>query len=88
MDPRVAKLKTPQECETFAKNARERGAPQLAEEARQPSSSLNRCVGRTLQIGKMKSTFEVRGGLAVVEDGAHGIGGGAQVCITLHSSSA
>ena len=35
MDPRVAKLKTPQDCETFAKNVRERGAPHLAEEARQ-----------------------------------------------------
>lgn len=35
MDPRVAKLKTPKECETFAKNARERGGPQLADEARQ-----------------------------------------------------
>ena len=40
MDPRVAKLKTPQECETFAKNARERGAPQLAEEARQRAVQL------------------------------------------------
>ena len=35
MDPRVAKLKTPQECETFARNAREHGAPLLADEARQ-----------------------------------------------------
>ena len=40
MDPRVAKLKTPQECETFAKNARERGAPHLAEEARQRAVQL------------------------------------------------
>jgi len=40
MDPRVAKLKTPQECETFAKNARERNAPQLAEEARQRAVQL------------------------------------------------
>lgn len=40
MDPRVAKLKTPLECETFAKNARERGAPQLADEARQKSVQL------------------------------------------------
>ena len=34
MDSRVAKLKTPAECETFAKNARERDAPDLAEQAR------------------------------------------------------
>jgi hypothetical protein len=40
MDPRVVKLKTPQECETFAKNARERGAPKLAEEARQRAVQL------------------------------------------------
>jgi hypothetical protein len=40
MDPRVAKLKTPQDCETFAKNARERGAPQLAEQARQRAVQL------------------------------------------------
>lgn len=40
MDPRVAKLKTPQECETFANNARERGAPQLADEARQRAVQL------------------------------------------------
>jgi hypothetical protein len=40
MDPRVAKLKTPQECETLAKNARERGAPQLADQARQRAVQL------------------------------------------------
>lgn len=40
MDPRVAKLKTPKDCETFAKNARERGAPHLAEEARQRAIQL------------------------------------------------
>lgn len=40
MDPRVTNLKTPEECETFAKNARERGAPGLAEEARQRTVQL------------------------------------------------
>jgi len=40
MDPRVAKLKTPKDCETFAKNARDRGAPHLAEEARQRAIQL------------------------------------------------
>lgn len=40
MDPRVAKLKTPHECETFAENAHERNAPQLAEEARQRAVQL------------------------------------------------
>ena len=40
MDPRVAKLKTVQECEAFAKNARDLGAPHLAEEARQRSVQL------------------------------------------------
>jgi hypothetical protein len=34
MDPRVARLKTPAECEVFASNARERGAPELADQAR------------------------------------------------------
>lgn len=34
MDARVEKLKTVQECERFARNARERGHPELAEEAR------------------------------------------------------
>lgn len=40
MDPRVIKLKTPQECETFAKNARNLGAPHLADEARQKAVQL------------------------------------------------
>lgn len=40
MDPRAAKLKTPKECEIFAKNARERGAPELADEARQRAVQL------------------------------------------------
>lgn len=40
MDPRIAKLKTLEECENFAKNARDRGAPQLADEARQRSVQL------------------------------------------------
>jgi hypothetical protein len=40
MDPRVTKLRTPQDCETFAKNARDRGFPQLAEEARQRAVQL------------------------------------------------
>ncbi len=34
MDPRVSKLKTVAECETFAVNARERNAPELADQAR------------------------------------------------------
>jgi hypothetical protein len=34
MDPRVVKLNTIAECETFAQNARERGAPELADQAR------------------------------------------------------
>jgi len=34
MDPRVARLRTPADCEVFASNARERGAPELAEQAR------------------------------------------------------
>lgn len=40
MDPRVAKLKTPEECATFARNVRERGAPELAEEALQRAVQL------------------------------------------------
>lgn len=40
MDPRVLRLKTPQDCEIFAKNAFERGAPQLAAQARQRAIQL------------------------------------------------
>jgi len=40
MDPRVAKLRTPKECETFANNARERNAPELADQARQKAIQL------------------------------------------------
>lgn len=34
MDPRVSKLRTVIDCESFAVNARERGAPALADQAR------------------------------------------------------
>ena len=34
MDPRVLRLKTVGDCEAFAENARERGAPELADQAR------------------------------------------------------
>ena len=34
MDPRVSNLKTVAECEAFAANARERSAPELADQAR------------------------------------------------------
>lgn len=34
MDPRVSKLRTVIDCESFAVNARERGAPELADQAR------------------------------------------------------
>lgn len=40
MDPRVARLKTIAECETFAQNARERGAPELADQARRRAVQL------------------------------------------------
>lgn len=40
MDPRVAKLKTPSECEIFAKNARDRGEPALADLARRRAVEL------------------------------------------------
>ena len=40
MDERVLKLKTPRDCEIFAKNATERGRPDLAQEARQRSVQL------------------------------------------------
>lgn len=40
MDPRVQNLKTINECETFAKNARERGAPELADQARMRAVQL------------------------------------------------
>ncbi|HYD76037.1 hypothetical protein [Ramlibacter sp.] len=40
MDSRVAKLKTPMECEVFAANARARGAPELAEQARKRAVQL------------------------------------------------
>ena len=40
MDERVKKLKTPRDCEIFAKNVTERGRPDLAQEARQRSVQL------------------------------------------------
>ena len=33
MDPRILKLKTPEECEAFIRNARDRGRDDLAEDA-------------------------------------------------------
>lgn len=40
MDPRVARLKTIQQCEAFAKNASDRGSPHLAGEARERAIQL------------------------------------------------
>ena len=40
MDDRVKRLKTPQECETFARNAKKQGRPDLAVEARQRAIEL------------------------------------------------
>jgi len=40
MDERVKKLKTPEDCERFAKNAAERGRPDLAQEARKKAVEL------------------------------------------------
>lgn len=40
MDERVLKLKTPEDCERFAKNASDRGRPDLAQEARERSVQL------------------------------------------------
>lgn len=40
MDDRVKKLKTPEECEIFARNAEERGHPELAAQAREKATEL------------------------------------------------
>jgi hypothetical protein len=40
MDPRVERLKSPQECEAFAANARARGREDLAREARRRAVEL------------------------------------------------
>ena len=40
MDPRVEKLKTPAECEIFAKNTAERKRPDLAAEARRKAVDM------------------------------------------------
>jgi hypothetical protein len=40
MDEKVARLKTPEECERFAKNALERGRRDLADEARKRAVEL------------------------------------------------
>lgn len=40
MDDRVAKLKTPKDCESFARNARKLGHPELALEARRRAVEL------------------------------------------------
>jgi hypothetical protein len=40
MNERIAKLKTPEDCERFARNARERSRPDLADEARKRAVEL------------------------------------------------
>ena len=40
MDERVKKLRTPEECEIFARNAEERGRPDLAKQARKRGVQL------------------------------------------------
>lgn len=40
MDERVKKIKTPEECEVFAKNALERNRPDLASEAKRRAVEL------------------------------------------------
>ncbi|MBS0580635.1 MAG: hypothetical protein JSR36_15365 [Proteobacteria bacterium] len=40
MDPRVARLNTPEDCEAFAANASKRGRPDLAQEARMRAIDL------------------------------------------------
>jgi hypothetical protein len=40
MDPKVSRLTTPKDCETFAANALKLGAPHLAAEARQKAVQL------------------------------------------------
>ena len=40
MDPRVARLKTVKDCENFARNALERGSPELAVQARERAVQL------------------------------------------------
>lgn len=40
MDDRVSKLKNPKECESFARNASERGRPELAVQAKQRAVQL------------------------------------------------
>ena len=40
MDPRVEKLKSPADCESFAQNAHDLGAPELAEQARKRAVQL------------------------------------------------
>lgn len=40
MDNRIKKFKTPKECEIFARNAEERGHPELAAQARKKATEL------------------------------------------------
>ena len=40
MDERVARLKSPEDCEQFAKNVEERGKPELALQARRRALEL------------------------------------------------
>lgn len=62
MDERVAKLKTTEECENFARNARERGRADLADEALRRSVELRGPVllGYTalLEMGLHDYAFE------------------------------
>jgi len=51
MDERVLRLKTPEDCERFAKNAIERGRPDLAQEAKEKSVQLKaEKYGATTQV--------------------------------------
>jgi hypothetical protein len=51
MDERVLKLKTPDDCDRFAKNVSERGRPDLAQEARERSVQLKaESYGATTQV--------------------------------------
>lgn len=59
MDPRIARLKSPAECEAFGRNARERGAPKLAEQARKRAVQLRTESAVQLRTKSHVATSEV-----------------------------
>ena len=59
VDYRIMKLKTPKDCDIFAKNAEEHGRSDLAKEARQKAADLRaELYGAQTTTGKKGAKYE------------------------------